>query len=104
MVVVEGVARSLNPTINIWKTAQPIVESYIRKSIGPKAIFKDITDTVKVISRFGPRLPKLVENILINHSKKQEKKATGLTKLSYLSVAIVSAFLGALAANLLFNF
>jgi ubiquinone biosynthesis protein len=36
MVVVEGVARSLNPTINIWKTAQPIVENYIRKSIGPK--------------------------------------------------------------------
>ena len=104
MVVVEGVARSLNPTINIWKTAQPIVESYIRKSIGPKAIFKDIADTARVISRFGPRLPNLVENILINHSKKQEKKATGLTKLSYLSVAIVSAFLGALAANLLFNF
>jgi hypothetical protein len=49
-------------------------------------------------------LPNLVENILINHSKKEEKKATGLTKLSYLSVAIVSAFLGALAANLLFNF
>ena len=104
MVVVEGVARSLNPTINIWKTAQPIVESYIRKSIGPRAIFKDIVDTARVISRFGPRLPNLVENILINHSKKQEKKATGLTKLSYLSVAIVSAFLGALAANLLFNF
>jgi ubiquinone biosynthesis protein len=104
MVVVEGVARSLNPTINIWKTAQPIVESYIRKSIGPRAIFKDIADTARVISRFGPRLPNLVENILINHSKKQEKQAAGLTKLSYLSVAIVSAFLGALAANLLFNF
>ena len=103
MVVVEGVARSLNPNINIWKTAQPIVENYIRQSIGPKAIFKDIADTVRVIARFGPRLPDVVENILLDHSEKQEKKATGFGKLPYVSIAIVSAFLGALAANLLSN-
>ncbi|MEM1066040.1 MAG: 2-polyprenylphenol 6-hydroxylase, partial [Pseudomonadota bacterium] len=30
MVVVEGVARSLNPQINIWRVAQPIVEEYIK--------------------------------------------------------------------------
>ena len=103
MVVVEGVARSLNPNINIWKTAQPIVENYIRQSIGPKAVFKDILDTVRVISRFGPRLPDVVENVLLNHSKKQEKKVTVFGKALYVPIALVSAFLGALAANLLSN-
>ena len=103
MVVVEGVARSLNPNINIWKTAQPIVEDYIRQSIGPKAVFKDIADTLRVIAKFGPRLPDLVENILLDHSEKQEKKITRSGKLSYVSIALVSAFLGALAANLLSN-
>ena len=103
MVVVEGVARSLNPNINIWKTAQPIVENYIRQSIGPKAVFKDIADTVRVIVKFGPRLPDLVENILLDHSEKQEIKATRFGKLPYVSIAIVSALLGALAANLLSN-
>ncbi|MEM7615662.1 MAG: 2-polyprenylphenol 6-hydroxylase, partial [Pseudomonadota bacterium] len=29
MVVVEGVARSLNPAMNMWETSQPVVESYI---------------------------------------------------------------------------
>jgi ubiquinone biosynthesis protein len=29
MVVVEGVARSLNPQINIWQVARPVVEDYI---------------------------------------------------------------------------
>ena len=103
MVVVEGVARSLNPTINIWKTAQPIVENYIRQSIGPKAIVNDIAHTVRVVARFGPRLPKLVENILLDHSKKQEKTANSFSKFSYASVSIVSAFLGALLAGLIFN-
>ena len=65
MVVVEGVARSLNPNMNIWEVASPIVTSYITKSIGPAAVFSDLADTAKVLARFGPRLPALVEGALM---------------------------------------
>ena len=65
MVVVEGVARSLNPHINIWQVASPIVTDYITKSIGPRAVVNDLTRTARVMARFGPRLPVLVENALI---------------------------------------
>ncbi len=65
MVVVEGVARSLDPHINIWEVAKPIVESYVKDTIGPKAIFRDLVKTARVLSRFGPRLPALVEAQLI---------------------------------------
>jgi hypothetical protein len=41
---------------------------------------------------------------LLDHSEKQEKKPTGFANLPYVSIAIISAFLGALAANLLSNF
>lgn len=65
MVVVEGVARSLNPHINIWQVGRPIVEAYIRKSIGPRAALRDLLQTARVLSRFGPRLPQLAEAALI---------------------------------------
>ncbi|MDC0660212.1 2-polyprenylphenol 6-hydroxylase [Leisingera sp. SS27] len=65
MVVVEGVARSLDPHINIWEAARPVVEDYIKKSIGPRAVVTDLLDTAKVMARFGPRLPALVEQALI---------------------------------------
>lgn len=68
MVVVEGVARSLNPQMNIWQVAAPIVTDYITKSIGPKAVFSDLAKTARVLSRFGPRLPALVEAALIRQS------------------------------------
>jgi ubiquinone biosynthesis protein len=61
MVVVEGVARSLNPTINIWHSARPVVEDYIRKNVGPLALAGDLVRTVRVLARFGPLLPELVE-------------------------------------------
>ncbi|MEY4984335.1 MAG: 2-polyprenylphenol 6-hydroxylase [Pseudomonadota bacterium] len=65
MVVVEGVARSLDPHINIWQVAQPVVESYITQNIGPKALLRDLAQTARVLGRFGPKLPRLVEAALI---------------------------------------
>jgi len=65
MVVVEGVARSLNPKMNIWDVAKPIVEDYIKTSIGPRAFAKDLGKTALVLARFGPRLPGLMEQVLI---------------------------------------
>lgn len=67
MVVVEGVARSLDPNMNIWKVAQPTVEAYIKDAIGPKALAKDLAKTVRILARFGPQLPAIVEAALIRH-------------------------------------
>ncbi len=69
MVVVEGVARSLDPHINIWKVAQPIVEDYIKENIGPKALLRDLGKTARVLARFGPRLPRMVEALLIRQAE-----------------------------------
>jgi ubiquinone biosynthesis protein len=35
MVVVEGVARSFDPKLDIWKTADPVVREWIERNLGP---------------------------------------------------------------------
>ncbi len=65
MVVVEGVGRSLNPALNIWDAAKPVVETYIRDNLGPLAALKALGETAMVLARFGPRLPELVEKALV---------------------------------------
>ena len=35
MVVVEGVARTLNPDLNMWATAEPVVRGWIERKLGP---------------------------------------------------------------------
>ncbi|RUS59740.1 2-polyprenylphenol 6-hydroxylase [Pseudorhodobacter sp. E13] len=74
MVVVEGVARSLNPQTNIWHDARPIVESYIKDNVGPKALLRDLQKTAMVLARFGPKLPRLVEAQLVRQSQPPEPK------------------------------
>ncbi|MEM0947074.1 MAG: 2-polyprenylphenol 6-hydroxylase [Pseudomonadota bacterium] len=72
MVVVEGVARTLNPHINIWHAAKPLVEDYIKDNIGPKALLKDLVKTARVLSRFGPKLPQIVEAALVRETELSE--------------------------------
>lgn len=65
MVVVEGVSRSLNPSINIWHVAQPVVEDYIRTTLGPATLVRDMARAARVLSRFGPHLSGVIETALI---------------------------------------
>ena len=69
MVVVEGVARELDPYINIWQVAKPVVESYVKRNVGPVALLRDLAHTARVLGRFGPRLPRLVEAALIRQAE-----------------------------------
>ncbi|MDB5666175.1 2-polyprenylphenol 6-hydroxylase [Cypionkella sp.] len=91
MVVVEGVARSLDPNINIWQVARPVVESYVGRNVGPVALLRDLAHTARVLARFGPRLPRLVEAALIAQAESplpvNTRRRVSITRL------IVGAFI-----------
>ena len=57
MVVVEGVARKLNPDTNIWTTSKPVLESWLRET-------KDPMNTIKDTLIIHPRLLKDYQNFL----------------------------------------
>ena len=80
MVVVEGVARTMYPQINIWEVAQPVVEDYIKENVGPRALLRDLVSTVQVLGRFGPKLPQIMETALMQRS--QNAKPVPSPKLS----------------------
>lgn len=41
MVVAEGVGRSLNPDVNMWQVAQPLIENWILVNLGPQGRLRD---------------------------------------------------------------
>jgi ubiquinone biosynthesis protein len=60
MVMVEGVASALDPEINMWETATPFVEGWIRDELGPEAMIAErLQRTVKTLAD----LPDLVRRI-----------------------------------------
>ena len=65
MVVVEGVARSLDPHTNMWEAAKPVVEGWIRENLGPAQIARDARRMLRVLTRLGPRMPGLAEELIL---------------------------------------
>ena len=63
MVVVEGVARDLDPHLDIWKTAEPVVRRWIEENLGPAAHVKDASKGLGEIVRIARRLPEFVGKI-----------------------------------------
>jgi ubiquinone biosynthesis protein len=57
MVLVEGVSRALDPDLDIWIVAEPVVADWLRKEAGPLGRFEDLKDHFKVIAEAAGRLP-----------------------------------------------
>ncbi len=61
MVVVEGVARKLNPETNIWKTSKPVLEKWLSETKDPiNTINETLKDSVDVIKKL-PNLPEVMD-------------------------------------------
>ncbi|OKL44490.1 2-polyprenylphenol 6-hydroxylase [Pseudovibrio exalbescens] len=61
MVVVEGVARTLNPHLDMWRTADPVVRSWIQSNLGPGGKISDLASSFGVLSRMATSLPLLAD-------------------------------------------
>ncbi len=75
MVVVEGVARSLDPHSNLWEAARPVVEGWIQDNMGPRQILRDVGQTVDILRRLGPRLPGLAEELVMLAEEARTRRA-----------------------------
>ena len=61
MVVVEGVARKLNPNTNIWETSRPVLEQWLKETKDPIAnLTESIKESAEVLKRL-PEFPKMVD-------------------------------------------
>jgi ubiquinone biosynthesis protein len=60
MVVVEGVARKLDPRLNLWATSEPVVRSWIEENLGPLGKIQDAGAGVMSIARASLALPDIL--------------------------------------------
>ena len=61
MVVVEGVARMLDPKLNIWIAAEPVVKSWMEEQIGPRARISEAVEGVSALAGLVAEAPRLAD-------------------------------------------
>ena len=57
MVVVEGVARTLDPSLNIWTAAEPVVKEWMEKELGPQGKLREAGEGAGQLAQFAADLP-----------------------------------------------
>jgi ubiquinone biosynthesis protein len=61
MVVIEGVARSLNPALNIWTAAEPIAEEWLQANPAFAVQLRDAGEGAETLGRVFAEVPRLLE-------------------------------------------
>ena len=69
MVVIEGVGRRLDPEINIWTLARPLIEQWMRDNRGPEARVRLGLETLADIADRLPRLVRSLETLVTDWSR-----------------------------------
>ena len=78
MVVVEGVARTLNPNLNMWVTAEPVVRGWIERKLGPAGRLEEATGS---LGRMFAGLPAMLEDAKRATTMLSDMAATGGLRL-----------------------
>lgn len=63
MVIVEGVARDLNPTLNMWTAAEPIARDWMEANLGPLGRLKEAGSGVQTIGEVLLKTPGLLQKL-----------------------------------------
>jgi ubiquinone biosynthesis protein len=99
MVVVEGVARKLDPQLNMWSTSEPVVSAWIMENLGPRGRIEDASRGAAALVALVSEAPRRLEEIAAKLenlgadalSGSPERRET--PRLSYILLGALIAFL-----------
>jgi ubiquinone biosynthesis protein len=83
MVVVEGVARTLNPELNMWVTAEPVVRGWIERKLGPIGKLEGAVQSAASLGRLASMLPDVVTEIVQSGSIKLDSDTTNRIAIAH---------------------
>jgi ubiquinone biosynthesis protein len=61
---IEGLGRQLYPELNLWETAKPFLERWMREQVGPRALVKALRRELPAVAPLIPELPGLIHELL----------------------------------------
>lgn len=71
LLYIEGLGRQLYPELDLWKTAKPFLENWLKEQMGPKALYQSVKSNAPFWVEKMPELPNLIYDNLKRSQKEQ---------------------------------
>jgi len=98
---IEGLGRQLYPQLNLWDTAKPFLEDWMKKQLSPAALLEDFKRDWPQWRALLPKLPQLLEQSLKQQEQLKPVAKANALKPVYLSlIGLVLFSLGYAFGNL----
>ncbi|ETO92173.1 ubiquinone biosynthesis regulatory protein kinase UbiB [Legionella oakridgensis] len=65
LLAIEGLGRQLYPELDLWLTAKPFLEKWLREQVGPKALLKNLRENLPFFVEQLPHMPRLLNDVLL---------------------------------------
>ena len=76
---IEGLGRELYPELDLWKTAQPVLKTWMDEQVGPRALASDLRENLPQVRQAFRQLPAAIRQL-------SEQASTGHIRLDMQSV------------------
>ena len=81
LLYIEGLGRQLYPQLDLWQTAKPFLENWVKDQMGVKAVFTKIKDNLPFWNEKLPEIPDLVYDYLKVGKENQQQQTLLMQKL-----------------------
>ncbi len=81
LLYIEGLGRQLYPQLDLWKTAKPFLEDWVKQQVGPKAVAGNIKDNLPFWGEKLPEIPDLVYDYLQSGKQSHRKQQQSVSEL-----------------------
>ncbi len=75
---VEGLGRQLNPDLDLWATAKPFLETWMKEQIGFAALKKNVKDESEQWAKVFPKIPNLIFKVLDNLAENEKRQGSSI--------------------------
>ena len=107
---IEGLSRQLAPEFNLWESASPQIEKWLKKQVGAVSFLKRLRDNLPMWSEQFPEIPGMLYEVLRETKNQQERRRfeqdalkngwnqpqQTTTKISYFLLGVVTSVLAAI--------
>lgn len=64
LLAIEGLGRQLYPELDLWVTAKPFLEKWLKEQMGPKAFIRQLRENLPFLTEQLPHMPRLLHDVL----------------------------------------
>ncbi len=110
LINIEGLGRELYPGLDLWATAKPFLERWLKQQMGFKSFLKNVRTLAPYWLEKTPELPELMHRTLLRLSQSptgycapmEKPKHHHRSKITTILLSIAALFVGSIAMNSIF--